>query len=364
MGDAGPATAVEQAPTVCRKSANIQVFPPGKDICDIELHLDEHPFCVKGTIKYVRDHLKGKYLGFGRWKIKVENTTAKLRILFSRKGYLCIAPLDPKWELLELQDFEDAIAQALYLEVPLLEWHARADLVSYSQFTPVLRSMLTSHVLHGYRHVTDVEGENVSMSAPGSPIRILLDHRGTLKAGSGVYKLAILTLHTTIVGMCNPNTVYTVCKGEKQGGNTMRAVYRISGFQGAFRCGRHFLNPHDNVGSLFCVFGEESCQGCKDKERTIGVGMWEVSACIEKHREATSVTVNIKPFTGTDESRLVYEQAIAESVFTCIACQSRSMTRMARPCNHVLLCEECLPNVGNRCPKCRGVVQTWERVYL
>jgi len=47
----------------------------------------------------------------------------------------------------------------------------------------------------------------------------------------------------------------------------------------------------------------------------------------------------------------------------CIVCLDRPRMFMSRACNHLTLCEACLPDGASPCPVCRVETSQWDRVY-
>ena len=47
----------------------------------------------------------------------------------------------------------------------------------------------------------------------------------------------------------------------------------------------------------------------------------------------------------------------------CIVCLDRPKTFMSRACNHLALCEACIPDGASPCPVCRVATSQWDRVY-
>ena len=47
----------------------------------------------------------------------------------------------------------------------------------------------------------------------------------------------------------------------------------------------------------------------------------------------------------------------------CVVCLDRPKTFMSRACNHLALCEACIPDGASPCPVCRVATSQWDRVY-
>lgn len=47
----------------------------------------------------------------------------------------------------------------------------------------------------------------------------------------------------------------------------------------------------------------------------------------------------------------------------CVVCLDRPRTFMSRACNHLALCEACIPDGASPCPVCRVATSQWDRVY-
>ena len=47
----------------------------------------------------------------------------------------------------------------------------------------------------------------------------------------------------------------------------------------------------------------------------------------------------------------------------CVVCLDRPRMFMSRACNHLTLCEACLPDGASPCPVCRVATSQWDRVY-
>ena len=47
----------------------------------------------------------------------------------------------------------------------------------------------------------------------------------------------------------------------------------------------------------------------------------------------------------------------------CVVCLDRPKTFMSRACNHLALCEACIPDGASPCPVCRVATSQWGRVY-
>ena len=47
----------------------------------------------------------------------------------------------------------------------------------------------------------------------------------------------------------------------------------------------------------------------------------------------------------------------------CVVCLDRPRMFMSRACNHLTLCDACIPDGASPCPVCRVATPQWDRVY-
>ena len=59
---------------------------------------------------------------------------------------------------------------------------------------------------------------------------------------------------------------------------------------------------------------------------------------------------------------------LQESAAQCVVCMSEPAVMACEPCLHLCACPACAETLlrvsGNACPKCRGPVREWRRVFL
>ena len=74
------------------------------------------------------------------------------------------------------------------------------------------------------------------------------------------------------------------------------------------------------------------------------------TACVDLYRAA-----------GEEQKRRLENQ---RAHLLCVSCGSRTRTKMAQPCSHLIYCHGCVPGGASVCPLCDAVVLADQWVHV
>ncbi len=60
----------------------------------------------------------------------------------------------------------------------------------------------------------------------------------------------------------------------------------------------------------------------------------------------------------------VVKQQISGDDIMCVICMERKRQYLLRPCNHYCVCNTCKSTLQNKCPLCRKLIRSYEKIYI
>lgn len=60
----------------------------------------------------------------------------------------------------------------------------------------------------------------------------------------------------------------------------------------------------------------------------------------------------------------VVKQQISGDDILCVICMERKRQYLLRPCNHYCVCNTCKSTLQNKCPLCRKLIRSYEKIYI
>ena len=60
----------------------------------------------------------------------------------------------------------------------------------------------------------------------------------------------------------------------------------------------------------------------------------------------------------------IVKQQISGDDILCVICMERKRQYLLRPCNHYCVCNTCKSTLQNKCPLCRKLIRSYEKIYI
>ena len=71
-----------------------------------------------------------------------------------------------------------------------------------------------------------------------------------------------------------------------------------------------------------------------------------------------------KRLSAVERRPLVVKQQVSGDDIMCVICMERKRQFLLRPCNHYCVCNTCKSTLQNKCPLCRKLIRSYEKIYI
>ena len=107
----------------------------------------------------------------------------------------------------------------------------------------------------------------------------------------------------------------------------------------------------------------------KLKAQTLGNRCQHLEKKIDSEKKATNTWerkfIDLQKKLALLEKRPTFvKQQLSDEDIMCVVCMERKRQYLIRPCNHYCVCKDCKSTLQNKCPLCRKLIRSYEKIYI